>query len=183
VGVAAARRLRAESDPHIPNQARKTVHPPSPHNKPRDNLADEIERLEWAIAHGPAAAPGERGAWQAERRAAVEALRARRQEAKERHSGMLVGGMGWSVSCCMHARALKPGAAKSQQLHNPPRPTHQPPPRPGPPSQRAYHEAFHPVWGRLLKTGYQNSRYAHQASQRAAPVSLFWGRAGGLEGA
>lgn len=27
---------------------------------------------------------------------------------------------------------------------------------------RAYHQTFHPVWGRLLKTGYQNSRYAHQ---------------------
>ena len=25
-----------------------------------------------------------------------------------------------------------------------------------------HHERFHPVWGQLLKTGYQNSRFAHQ---------------------
>lgn len=30
-----------------------------------------------------------------------------------------------------------------------------------------YHEAFHPVWGQLLKTGYQNSRYAHQIERFA----------------
>ena len=27
---------------------------------------------------------------------------------------------------------------------------------------KSHHEQFHPVWGQLLKTGYQNSRYAHQ---------------------
>ena len=27
---------------------------------------------------------------------------------------------------------------------------------------RTHHEQFHPVWGQLMKTGYQNSRYAHQ---------------------
>ncbi len=26
-----------------------------------------------------------------------------------------------------------------------------------------HHERFHPIWGQLLKTGYQNSRFAHQA--------------------
>lgn len=26
---------------------------------------------------------------------------------------------------------------------------------------RSHHEQFHP-WGQLMKTGYQNSRYAHQ---------------------
>jgi hypothetical protein len=30
---------------------------------------------------------------------------------------------------------------------------------------RAHHEDFHPVWGQLLKTGYQNSRYAHQVGR------------------
>jgi hypothetical protein len=30
---------------------------------------------------------------------------------------------------------------------------------------REYHESFHHVWGRLLKTGYQNSRYAHQVGE------------------
>eukprot|EP00877_Chromochloris_zofingiensis_P002493 jgi/Chrzof1/12244/Cz06g26250.t1 len=29
------------------------------------------------------------------------------------------------------------------------------------------HEEFHPIWGQLLKTGYQNSRYAHQMDRFA----------------
>ena len=28
-----------------------------------------------------------------------------------------------------------------------------------------HHERFHPIWGQLLKTGYQNSRFAHQVTQ------------------
>ena len=32
---------------------------------------------------------------------------------------------------------------------------------------KRYHEAFHPVWGQLFKTGYKNSRYAHQAERFA----------------
>ncbi|KAF8065819.1 nt5c2 [Scenedesmus sp. PABB004] len=32
---------------------------------------------------------------------------------------------------------------------------------------RRHHEAFHPVWGRLLKTGYQHSRYATQIDRFA----------------
>ena len=27
---------------------------------------------------------------------------------------------------------------------------------------RAYHSAFHPVWGQMFKVGYQNSRFAQQ---------------------
>ena len=27
---------------------------------------------------------------------------------------------------------------------------------------QAHHERFHKVWGQLMKTGYQNSRFAHQ---------------------
>jgi HAD superfamily 5'-nucleotidase-like hydrolase len=30
-----------------------------------------------------------------------------------------------------------------------------------------HHEAFHPIWGKLFKTGYQNSRYAHQVERFA----------------
>ncbi|KAL6778220.1 hypothetical protein ACKKBG_A17375 [Auxenochlorella protothecoides x Auxenochlorella symbiontica] len=30
-----------------------------------------------------------------------------------------------------------------------------------------HHEHFHPVWGQVLKTGYQNSRYAHQIERFA----------------
>lgn len=25
-----------------------------------------------------------------------------------------------------------------------------------------HHHAHHPIWGQILKTGYQNSRFAHQ---------------------
>eukprot|EP00878_Enallax_costatus_P032033 GHUV01035124.1.p1 GENE.GHUV01035124.1~~GHUV01035124.1.p1 ORF type:complete len:127 (+),score=26.26 GHUV01035124.1:523-903(+) len=32
---------------------------------------------------------------------------------------------------------------------------------------KEHHEAFHPVWGQLLKTGYQNSRYGHQIDRFA----------------
>lgn len=32
---------------------------------------------------------------------------------------------------------------------------------------RKHHETFHPVWGRLLKTGYQNSLLAHQIERFA----------------
>jgi HAD superfamily 5'-nucleotidase-like hydrolase len=32
---------------------------------------------------------------------------------------------------------------------------------------KAHHESFHPVWGQLLKTGYQNSRFAHQVDRFA----------------
>lgn len=32
---------------------------------------------------------------------------------------------------------------------------------------KSHHEAFHPVWGQLFKTGYQNSRYAHQVERFA----------------
>ena len=32
---------------------------------------------------------------------------------------------------------------------------------------KQYHEDFHPVWGQLLKTGYQNSRFANQVSRFA----------------
>lgn len=34
-------------------------------------------------------------------------------------------------------------------------------------NNRVHHEAFHPVWGQLLKTGYQNSRYGHQIDRFA----------------
>ncbi|KAK1427307.1 hypothetical protein QVD17_15990 [Tagetes erecta] len=34
-------------------------------------------------------------------------------------------------------------------------------------SQRSYHQKFHPVWGQLMKTGYQNSRFAHQVERFA----------------
>lgn len=31
-----------------------------------------------------------------------------------------------------------------------------------------HHESFHSTWGQLLKTGYQNSRFAHQVGFPAA---------------
>ena len=32
---------------------------------------------------------------------------------------------------------------------------------------KKHHEQFHPIWGQLMKTGYQNSRYAHQIDRFA----------------
>nr|XP_043636640.1 5'-nucleotidase domain-containing protein 4-like [Erigeron canadensis] len=34
-------------------------------------------------------------------------------------------------------------------------------------AQRVFHEKFHPIWGQLMKTGYQNSRFAHQVERFA----------------
>ncbi|KAD4385567.1 hypothetical protein E3N88_25736 [Mikania micrantha] len=35
-------------------------------------------------------------------------------------------------------------------------------------AQKVFHEKFHKVWGQLMKTGYQNSRFAHQVVERFA---------------
>jgi hypothetical protein len=32
---------------------------------------------------------------------------------------------------------------------------------------RALHSRYHPIWGQILKTGYQNSRFAHQVRRFA----------------
>ncbi|KAL4566362.1 hypothetical protein LXL04_030476 [Taraxacum kok-saghyz] len=34
-------------------------------------------------------------------------------------------------------------------------------------AQKVFHEKFHKVWGQLMKTGYQNSRFAHQVERFA----------------
>lgn len=36
---------------------------------------------------------------------------------------------------------------------------------------KQYHESFHPIWGQLLKTGYQNSRFASQIERFACLYS------------
>jgi DNA-binding SARP family transcriptional activator len=43
-----------------------------------------------------------------------------------------------------------------------------------------HHQAFHPIWGQLLKTGYQNSRYGHQID-RFACLYTSHVSAGGVE--
>lgn len=43
--------------------------------------------------------------------------------------------------------------------------------------QRIFHQKFHPVWGQLMKTGYQNSRFAHQVERFAC---LYTSQAGNL---
>uniref|UniRef100_A0A453LX41 Uncharacterized protein n=1 Tax=Aegilops tauschii subsp. strangulata TaxID=200361 RepID=A0A453LX41_AEGTS len=35
-------------------------------------------------------------------------------------------------------------------------------------AQMQHHQKFHKVWGQLMKTGYQNSRFAHQQVERFA---------------
>lgn len=37
---------------------------------------------------------------------------------------------------------------------------------------KSHHESFHHIWGQLMKTGYQNSRYAHQIEVRSARCLL-----------
>jgi len=38
-------------------------------------------------------------------------------------------------------------------------------------AQRQHHQKFHKVWGQLMKTGYQNSRFAHQVERFACLYS------------
>uniref|UniRef100_A0A0A9DGG0 Uncharacterized protein n=1 Tax=Arundo donax TaxID=35708 RepID=A0A0A9DGG0_ARUDO len=38
-------------------------------------------------------------------------------------------------------------------------------------AQREHHQKFHKVWGQLMKTGYQNSRFAHQVERFACLYS------------
>ncbi|KAI7734892.1 hypothetical protein M8C21_003979, partial [Ambrosia artemisiifolia] len=44
-------------------------------------------------------------------------------------------------------------------------------------AQRSFHQQFHPVWGQLMKAGYQNSRFAHQVERFAC---LYTSRVGNL---
>ncbi|CAD6206856.1 unnamed protein product [Miscanthus lutarioriparius] len=37
-------------------------------------------------------------------------------------------------------------------------------------AQRQHHQKFHKVWGQLMKTGYQNSRFAHQVAERSTTL-------------
>lgn len=41
---------------------------------------------------------------------------------------------------------------------------------------RTHHARFHPIWGQLLKTGHQNSRFAHQVrcTQPLRAMALGW---------
>jgi HAD superfamily 5'-nucleotidase-like hydrolase len=107
----------------------------------RDALEDQIQRLEWAVAHGEGAAGtgggggddpdvlsssdsgagSDAGGETAEYPALIANLKVQRDAVRAKHRALL----------------------------------------------RAHHERFHAVWGRLLKTGYQNSRYAHQVERFA----------------
>jgi hypothetical protein len=88
----------------------------------RDALEDQIQRLEWARAHGAAASGSDdEGDSDASCESVLASLVAQRDAAREKHRSLL----------------------------------------------RAHHARFHAVWGRLLKTGYQNSRYAHQIERFA----------------
>jgi 5'-nucleotidase len=115
----------------------------------RDALEDQIQRLVWAVAHGEGAA-----------------------------------GTGGRGSGCDGGGGGERGGSPSPPGTPPP-----PPPLPGDEDYpalianlkaqrdavrakhrallRAHHERFHAVWGRLLKTGYQNSRFAHQVERFA----------------
>mmetsp|Transcript_5816 Transcript_5816/g.7856 ORF Transcript_5816/g.7856 Transcript_5816/m.7856 type:complete len:242 (+) Transcript_5816:668-1393(+) len=44
---------------------------------------------------------------------------------------------------------------------------------------RVYHETFHPIWGQIMLTGYQSSRFAHQVQQFACLYTSHVGNLGG----
>ncbi|KAI3821040.1 hypothetical protein L1987_08596 [Smallanthus sonchifolius] len=45
-------------------------------------------------------------------------------------------------------------------------------------AQKVFHEKFHKVWGQLMKTGYQNSRFAHQVERFACLYTSHVGNLG-----
>ncbi|KAK9080306.1 hypothetical protein SSX86_000064 [Deinandra increscens subsp. villosa] len=70
----------------------------------------------------------------------------------------------WSLQCeCLDAHEAKKAHSKLDSLEvqlERVRVTHQE-------AQKVFHEKFHKVWGQLMKTGYQNSRFAHQVERFA----------------
>ncbi|CAH1428158.1 unnamed protein product [Lactuca virosa] len=70
----------------------------------------------------------------------------------------------WSLQCeCMEANEMEKMSSKLELLEaqcERVRVTHQE-------AQKVFHEKFHTVWGQLMKTGYQNSRFAHQVERFA----------------
>ncbi|XP_035846655.1 5'-nucleotidase domain-containing protein 4 isoform X4 [Helianthus annuus] len=70
----------------------------------------------------------------------------------------------WSLQCdCLDAHEAKKAQSKLGSLEvqrERVRVTHQE-------AQKVFHEKFHKVWGQLMKTGYQNSRFAHQVERFA----------------
>ncbi|CAI9284175.1 unnamed protein product [Lactuca saligna] len=70
----------------------------------------------------------------------------------------------WSLQCeCMEANEMEKMSSKLELLEaqcERVRVTHQE-------AQKVFHEKFHIVWGQLMKTGYQNSRFAHQVERFA----------------
>ncbi|KAI3673181.1 hypothetical protein L6452_39297 [Arctium lappa] len=70
----------------------------------------------------------------------------------------------WSIQCeCLDAHETEKVSSKLESLEvqcNRVRVTHQE-------AQKVFHEKFHKVWGQLMKTGYQNSRFAHQVERFA----------------
>jgi len=109
----------------------------------RDALEDQIQRLEWAVEHGEGAA------------AAVSEARTSTAPDSDSLSLLEDDEEGGSPppdlpALITNLKAQRDGVrAKHRAL------------------LRAHHERFHAVWGRLLKTGYQSSRFAHQVERFA----------------
>ncbi|XP_071702437.1 uncharacterized protein [Rutidosis leptorrhynchoides] len=72
--------------------------------------------------------------------------------------------LNWSLQCeCLDAQEKEKVSSKLELLEvqrERVRVTHQE-------AQKVFHEKFHKVWGQLMKTGYQNSRFAHQVERFA----------------
>lgn len=138
----------------------------------RDALDDQIQRLEWRLgpgAAGPEAAEAAAAAEDADTEcldgtAAVEEAQAA-ADARARANG--TNGACYAPSSPSSGSMSEEDAASAGELlanlreqRDALRARHRA-------ALHAHHEAFHPVWGQLFKTGYQTSRYAHQVERFA----------------
>jgi HAD superfamily 5'-nucleotidase-like hydrolase len=109
----------------------------------RDALEDQIQRLEWAVVHGAGAA-GVGGEGEEEEEEDPDAL------SSSSSDGAPPVDTADYPALIANLKSQRDGVrAKHRAL------------------LRSHHERFHAVWGRLLKTGYQNSRFAHQVERFA----------------
>ncbi|GMH44237.1 hypothetical protein BSKO_12171 [Bryopsis sp. KO-2023] len=107
----------------------------------RDALDDQIHRMEWSLEMDPSV----------QQNGASSGNVARENGASGRLSPMEGEPLGEiSVDAI---QSLKQQRERIRQAHRE--------------KLRKHHETFHPIWGRLLKTGYQNSRLAHQIERFA----------------
>ncbi|KAK9829767.1 hypothetical protein WJX72_007769 [[Myrmecia] bisecta] len=142
-----------ESELAVLQQNKDTMRELAALRQSRDVLDDQIHRCEWRLRFGrPAGSDSDD-----EAELGGEAGAERRAE--ERRDGG-AGGAGREADDDEDLQYFVEGLANLKQQRDEVREKHRS-------LLKAHHERFHRVWGQILKTGYQNSRFAHQVERFA----------------